>query len=80
MQFSPLTLILAMFPCHQWKGFGFKKGVSTWHPLPWVSPPGAPSVWLPFLEGPGLPSSAPSPPFSLNVGQFWMPSPVGNHG
>ena len=30
--------------------------------------------------GPGLPSLAPSPPFSLNGQVIWMPSPVDTHG
>ena len=82
MQLSLLTLNLAMFliPYHQWKGWGFKKGICTWHCTSWAFQPGVPSAWSPFLEGPRLPSLAPSPPFGLNVDQFWMPSPASNHG
>ena len=68
IQLSPLTLTLAMFSIlyHWLKGMGFKKGVCVWHFMPWVSCPGAPSVWSPFPEGLGLPSLAPSPLFGLN--------------
>ena len=69
MQLSPLTFTLATFsiPYHQLKGSGFKKGVCAWHFTPWTSCPKAPSVWLSFLEGLGLPSLVPTPLSSLKV-------------
>ena len=98
MQLSLLILMLTTFsiPYHQWKGSGFKKGVCLWHPMPWVSHPGTPLAWPPWLEGSGLPSLALSPPFGLNGWLFpslalsppfglngwlfWVPSPMGIHG
>ena len=82
IQLSLLTLTLATFLIlyHLWKGSELRKGVCAWHPMPWASLPGVPLAWSPFLEGSGLSSSVPSPPFSLNVDQFCMPSPTGNHG
>ena len=44
----------------------------------WASHLGVPLAWSPFPEGPRLPSLALSPPFSLNVSPFWMPSPTAN--
>ena len=58
------------------KGLGFKKGDCLCCPMLWVSPPWVPSVWSSWLEGPGLPSLVPSPPFTLNGQLIWMPSPV----
>ena len=67
IQLSPLILTLAMFstPCHCWKGSGFRKGVCAHCSMPWVLPLEALLVWSLLSEGPGIPSSVPSPPCGL---------------
>ena len=82
MQCSPLTLTLAMFSIlyPQLKGSGFKKGVCIWCFMPWVSHPGAPLAWLPFLEGLSLPSQVPSPLSSLMANQPLFLPAMGSHG
>ena len=80
MQLSQLTLTLAMFFTlyHDWKGLGFKKGVSVWYPMPWVSCPGVSLVESPFLPGSGIPSLAMSSLCGLNLIPFWPISPMDN--
>ena len=41
-----------LFPYHQWKGSGFKKGVCLWCPMPWASLWG--HLWLGHLDVRGL--------------------------
>ena len=49
------------------EGVGIQEGSLHSVFMPWVSHPGEPSVWLPFLEGPGFPLLAPSPLSGLNA-------------
>ena len=69
MQLSLFIFTLATFaiPYHHWKGSGFKKGVCKVAFMT-PEPPFGGSLWhLLLLEGPGLPSSLPSPPSYLTV-------------